>query len=388
MMSQENKFMQWLVGGAIILVLGAIITALCFRMTTISGSQMAVVETLTGVQDTPVGPSTQFYIPMVKTYYKYDMTSQIFVMNNTPAAKGERGKGRAEDAYVVQSKDQQDMHVSLSLRWKFDPTKIILVHKTYSAHIGNDDNALMEERLIRNTVMKVVKNHVTVMKAIDAYSSDGLVELQTAIERDLDAPDGEMRKNGVIVENFVIERIDLDPNYVAEIKARQIAGQKQLRAVEEQKAAVAEAEKVKAEAMADLNKQVVAAQRDKEVAILKAEQLAQAEVKAAEAQKKKVVLASEAERESGENRAASILAIGRAEADAQKFKLGAYAVPGSDNFTRIEISKSMATAFAGIKGYLPEKMTVNLLSGNFADAVDSLLNTKVSINPIGPSLTK
>lgn len=275
-----------MVGGAVILVLTAIITAFCFRMTTISGSQMAVVETLTGVQDTPVGPSTQFYIPMFKTYYKYDMTSQIFVMNNTPAEKGEKGKGRNEDAYIVQSKDQQDMHVSLSLRWKFDPTKIILVHKTYSAHIGNDDNALMEERLIRNTVMKVVKNHVTVMKAIDAYSSDGLVELQTAIEKDLDASDGEMRKNGVIVENFVIERIDLDPNYVAEIKARQIAGQKQLRAVEEQKAAVAEAEKVKAEAMADLNKQVVAAQRDKEVAILKAEQLAQAEVKAAEAQKR------------------------------------------------------------------------------------------------------
>ena len=69
-------------------------------------------------------------------------------------------------------------------------------------------------------------------------------------------------------------------------------------------------------------------------------------------------------------------------------KLSAYAVQGSDNFTRIEISKSMATAFSGIRGYLPEKMTVNLLSGNFADAVDSLLNTRVSINPVTPSLAK
>ncbi len=374
----NNGFNIGLIAGVIFLVLTLLSSVFLFRMTTISGSQMAVVETLTGISDQPVGPSTQFYVPLIKTYYKYDMTTQIFVMNNTESKRGEKGKGRETDSYLVQSKDQQDMHISLSVRWKFDPTKILHVHKTYNAHIGNDDNQIMEERLIRNTVMRTVKNHATVMKAIEAYADEGLVRLQASIEKDLIDPTGELRSNGVIVENFVIERIDLDSSYVAEIKARQIAGQKQLRAVEEQKAAVAEAEKVKAEAMADLNKQVVAAQRDKEVALLKAEQLAGAQVKAAEAQKEQVVLAAQGEKEAGENRAAAIIAIGRAEAEAQKLRLSAYSVPGSDNFTRIQIANSMATAFSNIKGYMPQGMTVNLLSSNFTDAIENLLKGPVA----------
>ena len=66
---------------------------------------------------------------------------------------------------------------------------------------------------------------------------------------------------------------------------------------------------------------------------------------AANAQKKKTVLAAVGEKEAGELRAKAILAIGEADAQATKLKLSAYAVEGADAFIKIEVAKQMAEGF-------------------------------------------
>jgi len=351
---------------------------------TVAGSEVGVKETWSGVDPNPLPPGTYSRNRITTNIYRYDMTSRVFVMNDTPPTARESGHGRDYDAYLVQSQDQQDMHINLSVRWRFDQPSIVNVHKNYHAHMDAADPNIIEERLLRNTVQLVVKNHATKMKATDAYSGEGLVKLQTEIEQDLASPDSELRKQGIIVENFVIEKIGLDPKYAEEIKARQIAQQKKLRADEETKAAEADALRVRAVAQADLNKAVVEAERDKQVAKLKAEQEAAAKLTAAEAQKQQTILAaqaeaerlkiaSEAEKAAAENRASAVLAEGRAKAEAQKLLYAAYEGIGGQTFAQIEISRNMGSAFQNFNGFLPQNMSFTSLSGDFMGAIRTAL---------------
>ena len=66
----------------------------------------------------------------------------------------------------------------------------------------------------------------------------------------------------------------------------------------------------------------------------------------------------------------------KAEAEATRLKLSAYSAVGSEAFVRIEVAKSMSEAFQNIKGYLPQYMTVNLLSDSFLKAVEAVVGAK------------
>ena len=148
-------------------------------------------------------------------------------------------------------------------------------------------------------------------------------------------------------------------------------------------AALEEANVAEAEAQADYKRAVVEAERDKAVGVLKAQKQAEQEVLAAEASKKKQILSAEAEKESGVLRAQAILAIGEAEAAAQKVQLAAYAVEGADNFVRIEIAKSIAQANQGIVGYIPQDMTINVLTDRVMAAVEAVMGSSGAANRAG-----
>ena len=383
-----------------LVVVGAIITALiAVSMTmvdivTVHGNEVGVLETWQdGVVNEPKVPKTYILIPgFMKEIYIYDVSSRVFVMNDTAE---QIAKGRRQDSYLVQSAEGQDMRISLNVQWRIDPENVIHIHKTVRRDI--------EEKILRPGVMRIVKDSATTRIAIQAYSGEGLVKLQSEIFDRMVSPEGELRTRGVIVENFVIEGIGLDQEYVGEIKAKQVAIQRELRAKEETKAAESEALRARAEAQKDYEKQVVEARRDKEVGVLEFEMKAEQEVLkataearqvvlaaeanaqqvelAAEAQKKQTVLAAEGEKEAGELRAKAILAIGEAEAQATKLKLSAYAVEGADAFIKIEVAKQMAEGFKNIRGYLPQDMKINLLSESFLDAVRQAISPAATRNP-------
>lgn len=378
----DNRLMSAGIVAAVVAIAGSLGCVALWDFVRIKGNEVGVRETWSGVDGNIIQPSTTICFTPSTVIYHYDVASQVFVMND--GGNSESGKGRDADSYLVQSKDQQDMHISLSVQWRLDPAKVIDIHKNYHAHTDNADQNIIEERLIRPYVMLIVKNHATKMNAIQAYSGEGLVQLQSEIQTDLVNSSSELRQQGVIVENFVIEKIVLDSKYVEQIKARQIAQMQQSRAVEETKAAEADALKAKAVAQADLNTQVVGAQRDKEIALLKAQQESEAKTIAAKAAKEQMVLAAEgdaqrtkiqadAERAAAEARAASIVALGTAKAEEQRLLFSAYSANGVENFVRIEASKNLAVAFSGIKGYLPHDMKINLLTGDFNDAINRMM---------------
>jgi len=362
-----SKMQIKLIVAGVALLFGVIVLFSAFDVKPIKGYEVGVKEDFwTGVHPDPLPPATYFVWPWERVQI-YPASLQVFVMNDKPV--GEVDQGRDEDSYLVQSADNQDMYFSLQVQWRIDPAHVVDLHKT----IGPLN---IEERALRPDLLKIVKNEGTMREAIEAYSGAGLVALQKDIEEALNDPEGGLRRRGIIVDSFVIEHIRLDPEYIAEITARQVAMQREKRAFQEEKAALAMAKKAKAEAQADYETQVVEAERDKQIAVLAAEAENQKEILKAEAEKRRVVLAAEAEKESGELKAAAILAIGRATAEAEKLKFLAFGAEGADTYARIQIAASMADAFGNIKGYLPENMQIFTLGESFFKAVE---------NAVGPN---
>jgi regulator of protease activity HflC (stomatin/prohibitin superfamily) len=352
-----------------------------FDIVPIKGNEIGVKETwFGGVEKDPLPPKTYFVLPWERIQV-YSTSVNVFVMNNKE--DGEVNKGRKQDSYLVQSQDSQDMHLSLQVQWRIDPLHVVDIHKTVGPPRDEDDHRI-EERVLRPILLLVTKNHATVMDAITAYSGEGLVKLQQDIEKDLNRADGELRQRGIFVDNFVIEHIKLDNAYVSEITARQVAIQREKRAVQEEKAALADAKKAKAVAGADYEKAVVEAERDKAVKVLAAEASneqsilaakaeAQKTILAAEAEAKRTVLAAQAEKDSGELKGQAILAVGKAQAESEKLKFSAFSASGAETYARIEVAKSMAQAFGNIKGYLPENMQVITLGDSFLKAVENVV---------------
>lgn len=348
---------------SIVAVIALFALSLLVNYKTITGDEVAVKETWTqGVIDQVFGPKTYILFPaFAQKMYPYKISQEVYVMNDDP---NDYAEGRQHDSYLVQSSDQQDMRISLAVQWRRDPLKIVELHKTVRDNV--------EEKVLRPELQRIVKDKATVRTALEAYSGTGLVALQNDILATLRDPKGELAKRGVIVDNFVIQHIGLDPTYVKEITERQVAIQARLKNIEQTKAAEAAAEKAKAEARANYEKMVVEADRDKQVGILSAEKDAEQQVLAAEASKKKTVLAAEGEKESGQLRAQAIVAVGNAEAEAIRQKMLAYSSAGSENFVKMEIAKSMGTAYQNISGYLPSDMNIMLLSDKYQGAINLL----------------
>ena len=268
----KNNPMKLVISGIVLLV-AIVVFFTTIKIETINGSQLGILETWgEGVRPDIMQPKTYFLVPgFNKHVFKYDASSQVFVMNDKPMHEEKGAAGRDKDSYLVQSSEGQDMKISLNLRWRIDPAKLVSIHKTVRMDI--------EEKIIRPVVMRVVKDEATRMKAIDAYSGEGLVKLQATIQNALagaDAMEGkELRERGVIVENFVIEHIGLDPAYMEQITKKTTAIQSQQRAVEEQKAAEADALVAKSKAQADMNTQVVGGERDAKLVTIKAKAAAE-----------------------------------------------------------------------------------------------------------------
>jgi len=371
---------QKLVIPAVIIILAIVLLSFTVSCAKLEGNEVGVKETWWGgVESAPLTESGKTYIlfpAFTQRIIPYKVSTRVFVMNDKQAKDGEVYEGRNYDSYLVQSKDQQDMRISLQVQWHIDPAKVVELHKTNGPRV--------EENLLRPEVMRVVKDEATKCTALEAYSGEGLVALQKSIQARLSDKTADLAKRGVMVDLFVIEHIGLDKDYTQQIVSRQVAVQRQLRAVEETKAAQADAERAKAEAQADYERTIVAAKRDKDAGILQAEQFSQQQIikaKAnaeqtrldAEAAKDRVVLAAEGEQQSGSLKAQAIRAIGEAEGAATRAKVEAYNAPGANTMVRLEAVKNFPIAFQNIKGFLPSDAKFNVLASDYIKGVSALV---------------
>ena len=376
---------------AIVAIIGTLIATVLFvKIRTVEGNEIGVLETWSeGVQKEPLAPKTYIFLPgFNKTVYTYTTSGQVFVMNDKSDKLEPFANGRRSDVLEVNSLDNQKVQFHVTVTWRINPSHVVELHKNYRNNI--------EERLIRPEVVNAVGIRATLQDAINLYSGPKLNELREVVTNELRDTKGKLAMSGVIVDKFVIEKPKLNPEYEKIIEQRQLAIATETQAKEQAKAnqAIADAAKVAAlkqqyetlVAAETSAKQMVISQQaesDKATIQTKANALntvtqqeaeAQVVVIKAKAEADRNIAISEAMKTAEINRAVGIEAVGKATAESNKLLLSSYSVPGSDLYTRIQVASSLATSFAGVKGYLPQGVSYNLVAENFDKGVSLLVN--------------
>ena len=353
MYESENTFKK-LILGAVATIIAITASVILVEFKTVRGGELGVKETWTdGVVQEVYQPRNYWLIPgFSQEIYTYDATLKAFELKD----------------YTIRSSDNQEMTIMSKIQWRRDPSKLIRHHTMFK------QNA--EKIAIEPAMIGAILRNGTAFKAIEAYSGEGLIKMQSEIQKDLLA-NTQLKEDGIIIESYIIVYNHLKPEYLAEINGRQLATLRQSRASEEQKAAEAEALVAKSKAQSDLNKQVVEAERDKQVLVLKAEAENERSILAAKAEKEKLSLEAEGKKLAMLAEAEGTLALGEAKAKANRAMLESFSVQGSESYTRIEIAKNLATAFGNIKGYLPGDLKINVLTDNFNTALDAATGNMV-----------
>ena len=332
-----------MVGGLIMLVISAFMFVGFER---IEGRERAVVQDWSrGILPELVTPGTKFFVPAMTTLYTYHIGTQKFIMG------AQKVYGDAEQAqfppYEITtggSGKEQPAIFSVTLQFHLNPVHLINLHNTAQT--------LYRSNVIKPALTRIISDLATTQTVLDFYSGHGRVKLQKDIEVAI-TEHPSLSAVGIVVDTFVIDDIELDAAYVAEITGRQLATQQKLRAIEDADAAEEVAKKVEAIAKADKLKRIVEAEATK-----------QERIKAAEADKQEKWLAAEASRFAKEQDAKGLLAEGLAQAQVDNArKTSRYAGQSGERQAAVEINQARVEMFKNFTftGFIPEGAALTLL---------------------------
>lgn len=358
-MTLKQKLTLGLAGAGTLVLL--LVFAMLFSWERVEGNERLVTQGINdGVSDTIVGSGTFFYVPLKTTVYKYNVGTEKFIMGKSELYNGKGSDNVDYPAYTITTGGngkEQPATFSVTLQYRLDPSKLVELHKQAGSNY--------EDLRIKPALTRIISDQATTQTVLDFYSGEGRVALQRNIEKAITANDA-LSEVGIVVETFVIDSIDLDPAYVAEITGRQLASQKKLRAVEETRAAEEVAKRVEAEAEADKLKKIVEADAAKQQRVKAAEAAAAETELAAKADATKVKAQAEASRFQKEQDAKGLLAQGTAEAEvAQKKAVAKYAGEAGARQAQVEIEVARVEMFKNmaIQGVISEKMALTIING-------------------------
>ena len=338
-----NRIIAGSIGVVILVFVGLVVLWNFMAIVKVEGNEVYVVQDWQGVKDAVMQPGTHIYNNFVNDVYKYDIGTQKITFdsfNNNKDAEWE------SIPVEIGENGGQKAQVSISCNYRLNPAKVIAIHKqglrlTYES--------VILKREIVDTVNEIARPHVS---ALDLYSGTGFVKFKNDVDKAL-------RENfflvdkGIDIENTIIYQVHLDPNYEAEIAAKQIAQQQALRKQEETKAAQEEAKRIFAMSQAQV-------EQTRQEAESKKIQM----VTAAEANARKTVLDAEAERDSNLVRASGELAVGKARAEVAMLNRDAqYAGESGARKAEVEIQTKRAEIMKGLlEGVvmLPERAFVQV----------------------------
>src|SRR3990167_2098738 len=340
--AQMNRLIASIVGIVVIVFVGLIVLWNFMAIVKVEGNEVYVVQDWQGVKDAVMQPGTHIYNNFVNDVYKYDMGVQKITFDSfnnkdsewesIPVEVGENGGQKAK--------------VSISCNYRLNPTKVVSIHKqglrlTYES--------VILKREIVDTVNEIARPHTS---ALDLYSGTGFVKFKNDVDKAL-RENTFLVEKGIDIENTIIYQVHLDPNYEAEIAAKQIAQQQALRKQEETKAAQEEAKRIFAMSQAEVEKVRQEAEAKKITMVT-----------AAEAGARKTVLDAEAERDSNLARGSGELAVGKARAEVAMLNRDAqYAGESGARKAEVEIQTKRAEIMKGLlEGVvmLPERAFVQV----------------------------
>ena len=282
----------------------------------VKGHQAAVVEKFygddKGVQTALLNNGRHFYVPAFSKPYIYNVGTDNFIMGDSKYYSGKGTDFTDFNALTIKCGgrgNEQPATFSVTLQFHLDTRNLATLHKS-AQHQYKD-------RIIKPALTNIIKSLTVEQHVLDFYTGIGYNKLQRDIQAAIKV-DPTLSEVGIVVDTFVLDQIDLDPEYEAEIQGRQLATQKKLRADEEAKAAESLALKAQAVANAKKLERIVAAEADKQEKIKAAEASNESRILAAKAEAAEIKQKAGAERYRKEQDAKGLLAQGLAQARVDK----------------------------------------------------------------------
>lgn len=366
-MKGKNLRLYGIIGGISLLVL--IVAAFQFiGFVEVKGHQSAVVEQFygadKGVQGALLGNGRHFYMPIFSKPYVYNVGTDNFIMGNPKYYSGKGTDFVDFPALTIKCGgrgNEQPAQFSITMQYHLDTSKLTALHVQAQKHY--------KDRIIKPALTNIIKSLTVTQHVLDFYTGKGYNNLQQAIEKKI-KNDPTLVDAGIKVSTLVIDQIDLDPAYEAEIQGRQLATQKTLRANEEAKAEQALALKKQATANAAKLERIVAAEADKQEKIKAAEASNESRILAAKAEAQEIKQKATAERYRKEQDAKGLLAQGLANAKVDKErKMSRYAGVAGLRQSQVEIMQAKVLMFQNFKSdIITEKTFLNITRGLTSDS--------------------
>lgn len=334
-----------------------------------TGKQRVVVENFydipflgykKGVSETVLGPGRHFYVPALSKMYLYNVGIDNFIMGDSQYYTGQGGDKVDFPALIIKCGgrgQEQPATFSVTLQYQLDTDKLVNLH--------NESLGEYHSIIIKPALTKIIKDLAKPQHVLDFYTGQGFNDLQNNIKAGIKS-DPVLAGLGISVETFVIDQIDLDPDYEKEIQERQLATQAKLKEDELAKAAQAAAKKAEALAQASKLKRIVDAQAKKAEEVLAAEADNESRILAAKAQAAEIKEKAAADRFRKEQDAKGLKAQGLAQAavdNARKVSRYAGTAGARQAAVEIEHAKTDRLKAMTFNGVVTEKTFMMLSDG-------------------------
>ena len=340
-MKQRQKEDMMSLGKLIAAGIGCIILLfiICglFGAVKLEGNEVGVVQNWGGVKNDLLLPGMHFYNNFVDDVHTYNIGTQKITFDDVNTNNESEYPRILLD---IGENGGQKAWIAMSVNYHLNPEKAVTIHKQ---GIGKTYESVVLKREIIDVVNEIARPRT----ALNIYSGEGFVKFKNDIEDSLKS-NHVLVDRGLVIENTIIYKVYLDPQYEQEIAGKQIAMQQKLRKVEETLAAQEEAKRIFAMSQAKVEEARQTAEASKIT-----------QVTDAEAKARKTVLDAEAERDSNLARASGELAVGKARAEVKKLEsVSLYDGESGGRRAEVEIKKYQADMMANLLNkltVLPEK---------------------------------
>lgn len=244
-------------------VVSLLLTAASLSVVFLEADQFGVVKSLfqpNGYRPQPMTPGLHWIIPFTEQVEKYSVRKQTYTM---ATAAGE-GQVAGDDSIQCRTKDGQQVFIDASVIYKIDPAALINFHITWQNRY--------EDSVVRPVVRSAIRDAVSQF-GVEEIVSTKRAELEALISSNIEEG---LRKNDLIMEDFLLRNIRFSDEYATAVEQKQIAEQQALQAefVVQQKKQEAEQARQTAQGQADAA--VIAAEGEAQAILLKAQAQAEA----------------------------------------------------------------------------------------------------------------
>jgi len=299
-----------------------------------------------GVQAEEVLPGKYLWFlsgfdPLTQRIIIVDIAESNLELVNRGPDEGETGNEMT--SVTLETKDSETIHADVSIWYRVLPDQA----DVFVAAVAPDDII----SLISNTARSVIRNKSGYFEVEDIFTGQVKEQIIDLAKKGMNK---ELHKRGMEVVSIEFKKLVFSDEIVAKLTEKTLSAKdieinknKTLAAIEAAKKMEEEAKGVKL-----------------------------AEIQKAEADKRSIVLASEAQVVKARNKmeadnmqANGILAIGKAEAESKTLELNAYGGDGGERYMRIKIAEALGDGMSNWE-IIPENMNITAIAENFNKAIN------------------